>query len=50
MQPHLSQNYHLVGGPSHFAPFNLPQSMEDTPSEEDISTPPASMFEEEIIS
>lgn len=42
MQPHLSQNLHFTGGPSHFVPFKPPRSMQHSPQEEQISTPPAS--------
>ncbi|RCV26482.1 hypothetical protein SETIT_5G248900v2 [Setaria italica] len=37
--PHLSQNFHFVGGHAQFAPFKPPRTMEDTPSEEEIGTP-----------
>lgn len=39
IQPHMSQNFHFVGGHAQFAPFKPPRTMEDTPSEEEIGTP-----------
>jgi hypothetical protein len=39
IQPHLSPNFHFVGGAAQFAPFKAPRTMEDPPSEEELATP-----------
>ncbi|XP_022685219.1 uncharacterized protein LOC111258317 [Setaria italica] len=39
IQPHMSQNFHFVGGHAQFTTFKPPRTMEDTPSEEEIGTP-----------
>ncbi|CAO2187489.1 unnamed protein product [Urochloa humidicola] len=49
VQPHVPQNFHFTGGPSHFVPFKPPRSMEDTPAEEEIATPPPSMNNDDYI-
>lgn len=49
MQPHLAQNFHFTGGPSHFAPFKPPRTMEDTPPGDQISTPPASSETNQVV-
>jgi hypothetical protein len=36
MQPHLSQNFHFVGGAAQFAPFKVPRVVENTPIEEQL--------------
>jgi hypothetical protein len=43
MQPHLSQNFHFVGAPAQFAPFKVPRAVENTPTQEQLSTPCPSM-------
>ncbi|KAF8691916.1 hypothetical protein HU200_040036 [Digitaria exilis] len=35
IQPHLSQNFNFVGGPSHYAPFKPARPMDIPPDEED---------------
>ncbi|RLN07605.1 uncharacterized protein C2845_PM11G04290 [Panicum miliaceum] len=34
IQPQLSQNFHFVGGPSHYAPFKAPRPMDIPPAQE----------------
>jgi hypothetical protein len=49
MQPHLSQNFHFVGGAAQFAPFKMPRAREDATIEEELSTPRASMENDNCV-
>jgi hypothetical protein len=49
MQPHLSQNFHFVGGAAQFAPFKVPRAKEDTPIEEEFSTPRPSIENDSCV-
>ncbi|KAF8719942.1 hypothetical protein HU200_024708 [Digitaria exilis] len=49
MQPHVSQNFHFTGAPSHFGPFKPPRSMSDSAQEDQMSSPPASIESNQYV-
>jgi hypothetical protein len=45
----LSPNFHFVGAPAQFAPFKVPRAIENTPTQEQLSTPRPSMENDHSI-